>query len=604
MQAVQCPRHGFRYNGTLCACDPGFFYNLSSNSCGLLAELGSAVEQNSGVDSESTLAFPETIFSFNSIKKFTQSQAVFLEATLAMLLFWLGFCLLLRLFPLGNDGRSPWFKIRWWISRLDISFATRHWLEDQQVVKKRKTELGGTFSIASWMLFIGLFAALLYQILSKRSVEVHNVRATNGPDLAAFLNDLEFNITTISSMSCAQLRGLGTLVTGNPGFIDYRVTSLSNFANYSCLNTTKGPTITLKCNNCQLTRDILYVSWQFIDLPNNPAAAIGFQFNLTAKSHADKKHLSFVSGTLKNASNFDDKPVTFRGAFPNILKFNLCPRIYHNLRDLKLIQPLFHEFLPGSSFSEINQLQTSLENSNDGFINTTLYVNFLSSYIVEIDDQNILGPVSFLADLGGLYCTCIGIFFFFLVQCEHRIKRLRNEDSIMRKIRNRRKAQERWEKLRKYVMFTWGSSSLDDKFGTEKNMACLPAVGMESFHPGGPSHRRRLSSRIDGVSLSRKVGVPDNVQTQEFKSCSTHHAPDLEPRKPCSRNEPAISIAFWDIPISSCGSRNLFVILGQSELACEFLGQQILVALWSVCTVVADACQIIFGWSNASRNLW
>lgn len=537
MQAVRCPIHGFRYNGTLCACDPGFFYNFSSNRCGVLTELGPAVELNSGVDYDSTLAFPETIFSFDSIKKFTQSQAVFLEATLAMLLFWLGTCLILRLFPLGTDGRSPWFKIRWWISRLDVSFATRHWLEDQKVVKKRKTELGGTFSIASWILFIGLFAALLYQIISKRSVEVHNVRATNAPDLAAFLNDLEFNITTISSMSCAQLRGLGTLVTGNPGFIDYRVTPLSNFANYSCLNTTKGPTITLKCNKCQLTQDILYVTWQFIDLPNNPATAVGFQFNLTAKSHADKKHLSFVSGTLKNASNFEDVPVTFRGAVPNILKFNLFPRIFHNLRDLKLIQPLFHDFLPGSSFSEISQLQTSLENSNDGLINTTLYVNFLSSYIVEIDNQNILGPVSFLADVGGLYCTCIGIFFYFLVQCEYRIKRLRNEDSVMRKIRNRRKAQERWEKLRKYVMFTWGSSSLDDKYGTRTNVTCFPGVGMESSHPGGSSQKRRLQNRMDDISFSRKIAVPDSVHTQEVKSCSTHPAPNLEQRTSFSRNE-------------------------------------------------------------------
>ncbi|CAA2999030.1 uncharacterized protein LOC111375571 isoform X2 [Olea europaea var. sylvestris] len=540
MQAVQCPRNSFRYNGTLCACDPGFFYNFSSNSCGLLTELGPAVELNSGVDYDSTLAFPETIFSFDSIKKFTQSQAVFLEATLAMLLFWLGSCLLLRLFPLGTDGRSPWFKIRWWISRLDVSFATRHWLEDQKVVKKRKTELGGTFSIASWILFIGLFAALLYQIISKRSVEVHNVRATNAPDLAAFLNDLEFNITTISSMSCAQLRGLGTLVTGNPGFIDYRVAPLSNFANYSCLNTTKGPTITLKCNKCQLTRDILYVTWQFIDLPNNPATAVGFQFNLTAKSHGDKKHLSFVSGMLKNASDFEDVPVTFRGAVPNILKFNLFPRIFHNLHDLKLIQPLFHEFLPGSSFSEITQLQTSLENSSDGHINTTLYVNFLSSYIVEINNQNILGPVSFLADVGGLYCSCIGIFFYILVQCEYRIKRLRNEDSVMRKIRNRRKAQERWEKLRKYVMYTWGSSSLDDKDdsnGTKTNVACFPCVGMESSHPGGSSHKRRLQNRMDDISFSRKIAVPDTVRTQEVKCCSTHPAPNLEQRTSFSRNE-------------------------------------------------------------------
>ncbi|CAK9168396.1 unnamed protein product [Ilex paraguariensis] len=233
---------------------------------------------------------------------------------------------------------------------------------------------------------------LLYQIISKRSVEVHNVKATNASDLSSFINDLEFNITTISSMSCSHLRGLGTLVTGNPGFIDYRVAPLSTFVNYSCLNTTKGPTITLKCNNCQLSRDITYLSWRFVDLPNAPATAVGFQFNLTAKNHVSRKHVSFVSGTLRNGSNFDDKPTTYRGVDPNILKFNLFPRLYHNLHDLKLIQPLFHEFLPGSSFGEISQLQASLQSSIDGQINTSLCINFLSSYIVEIDNQNILGP--------------------------------------------------------------------------------------------------------------------------------------------------------------------------------------------------------------------
>ncbi|XP_011084644.1 uncharacterized protein LOC105166850 [Sesamum indicum] len=506
--AVRCPSHAFLYNGTLCACNPGYVYNFSSSSCALFAARGPAVQLSSGVDYDSTLAFPETIFSFDSIKKFTQSQAVFLEATLVMLLCWLGFCLLLRFFPLGSDGRSPWFKMRWWISRLDVSFATRHWLEDQHPVVKRKTELGGTFSIASWILFIGLFAALLYQIISKRSVEVHNVRATNAPDLASFLNDFEFNITTISSMSCSQLRGLGTLVKGDPAFNDRRVVPLSTFANYSCLNTTAGPTITLQCNNCQLIRDFAYVSWQFVDIPNNPAIAAGFQFNLTAKSHGKRKHLSFVSGTLKNASDVDDKPITFRGVVPNILKFNLFPRLYRNMHDLKLIQPLFHEFLPGSYFGEVSQLRASLENSRDGMINTTLCVNFLSSYIVEIDNQNILGPVSFLADLGGLYCISIGIFFYFLVQCEYRIKRLRKEDSIMRTIRNRRKALERWDKLRKYVRYTWGSCSLEDP-KTEPSEACCTGVMKKSLPQTGSSHRRRLRKRMDSLTFSEKVNLPN-----------------------------------------------------------------------------------------------
>ncbi|KAL3838550.1 hypothetical protein ACJIZ3_023141 [Penstemon smallii] len=566
MQAFQCPRDAFRYNGTQCACNPGFLYNSTSNTCWLFTERAPPLQLSSGVDYDSATAFPETIFSFDSIKKFTQSQAVFLEATLVMLLCWLGFCLFLRLFPLG-DGRSPWFKIRWWISRFDISFATRHWLQDQKPVMKRKTELGGAFSIASWILFIGLFAALLYQIISKRSVEVHNVRATNAPDLASFLNDLQFNITTISSMSCANLRGLGTLVTGNPAFIDHRIVPLSTFANYSCVNTTMGPTITLQCSNCQLIRDFAYVSWYFVDLPNNPATAVGFQFNLTAKNHDHKKHLSFVSGTLKNASSLDDRPVTYRGALPNILKFNLFPRIYHNLGDLKLIQPLFNEFLPGSYFGDVSQLQTSLQSSNNGLINTTLFVNFLSSYIVEIDNQNILGPapqlfleayqklvsvyytstcmhmdvlmvsVSFLADLGGLYCTSIGIFFYLLVQCEFRIKRLRNEDSIMREIRNRRKAQDRWEKLRKYVSYTWGSTLLDDNDTNETNGACCNDVIMKSLHQSGSSRKRRLVSRMDAVSFSRKVNlpsekkaVPEHFQTQEVRSCLIEPALDLTKR--------------------------------------------------------------------------
>lgn len=157
--AVRCPAHAFLYNGTLCACSPGYLYNSTGNACVLFAERSPNVKLRSGVDNESVLGFPATIFSFDSIKKLTQSQAVFLEATLAMLLIWLGFCVLLRFCPLGSDGRSPWFRIRWWISRLDISFATRHWLDDQKPVVKRKTELGGALSIASWILFIGLFAA-------------------------------------------------------------------------------------------------------------------------------------------------------------------------------------------------------------------------------------------------------------------------------------------------------------------------------------------------------------------------------------------------------------------------------------------------------------
>ncbi|TKY65369.1 monocopper oxidase protein SKU5 [Spatholobus suberectus] len=425
-----------------------------------------------------------------------------------MLLSWLLFCLFLRFTKLG-DGRNVWFNIRWWISRLDICFATRHWLDDQKVVTKRKTELGGAFSIASWILFIGLFAALLYQIISKRSIEVHNVRATNGPELASFVNDMEFNITTVSSMSCANLRNLGDLVAGNPGFIDQRVVSLLTLANHSCYNSSMGPTIVLKCKNCKLIYDHMFISWQFVDLPNNPATAVGFEFKLTSMDIA-KKHVSFVSGTLKNGSAFDDSPVTFRGKQSNILKFNLFPRVYHNLHNLKLIQPLFHEFLPGSVSRDTNELQASLESSTDGLVNTTLYINFLSDYVVEIDRENIFGPVSFLADLGGLYCISIGIFFYLLIQCEYRIKKLRNEDSIMRRIRNRRKAQEHWDKLRKYVMYTYGCPTMDDTYNSTKNETDCGGFMLHSVRGTGSSHKRRLKSRKDSINLYKKPSLPAN----------------------------------------------------------------------------------------------
>ncbi|XP_024970624.1 uncharacterized protein LOC112509739 isoform X2 [Cynara cardunculus var. scolymus] len=522
---MQCPStNSFIYNSSLCACNPGYWYNATANKCSPSIVMGpGGFVVGTGVDY--SITFPETVMSFDSIKKYTQSQGLFLGATLVLIVIWLLFCFLLRFRNLG-DGRNFWYKIRWGISRLDICFATRHWLDDQKVVKKRKTELGGALSIASCILFIGLFAALLYQIILKRTIEVHSVRAANAPDLTSFSNDMEFNITTISSMSCSNLRNLGTLLIGNPGFLDFRTAPLSTFANFSCQNTTKGPMVMLKCNNCHLIRDNFYTSWQFLDLPNMPATAVGFEFNLTARDRQHKKHMSFVSGILKNGSTNEAKFVTFRGKDPNILQFNLFPRIYRNKHDLKLIQPLFHEFLPGSSFDEINQLRDSLQSSENGLVNITLHVSFLSAYIVEVDDRNILGPVRFLADLGGLYCVSIGLFFYLLVQFEYRFKKLRHEDSVMRRIRNRRKAQERWDELRKYVIFTWGRGRLPPEDVTIAETACCSGILTKSHGNEGSSFKRRQQIGKDTISFNTKVSGTyekkcslEQVRTEEV-ACS------------------------------------------------------------------------------------
>lgn len=191
-------------------------------------------------------------------------------------------------------------------------------------------------------------------------------------------------------MSCSHLRGLDTLVSGTPG-LDFRTVRLSSYANYSCQNTSKGPTISLKCSSCQVPRESYSISWQFVDLPNDPAMAVGFEFNLTAKSHADDKRLSYVSGIVNSGGYTSSRPKTFRGRDTNIFKIHLFPQVYFKLHNLRIIQPLLHEFVPGSSFSEASELQTSLQGSSEGLINTTLYIRFLSDYIVEIDNRNVLG---------------------------------------------------------------------------------------------------------------------------------------------------------------------------------------------------------------------
>jgi hypothetical protein len=121
---MSCPSNSIVYNNTLCACPPGQLLNRTANKCTLLVA-NSIIDTDSGVNY--SVGFPITLFEFESIKKFTKSQAIFLEATLFMLISWLCFCFFLRFMKLG-DGRNHWFKLRWWISRFDVCFATRHWL--------------------------------------------------------------------------------------------------------------------------------------------------------------------------------------------------------------------------------------------------------------------------------------------------------------------------------------------------------------------------------------------------------------------------------------------------------------------------------------------
>ncbi|TVU22355.1 hypothetical protein EJB05_32045 [Eragrostis curvula] len=493
--------HMFAYNATLCACDPGYYLLAGGNgsSCvslpgGGRGGFGDWQVGSVGASRNQSLYFLAPVFSLDAIRRLTQNQAVLLWTTLAALISWFAFCAAARFAGREPARHKSIFRARFWVSRLDCIFDNNHWAEDQQILRKRKTELGGMFSVATLILLTGLVTVLIYQAINKRNVEVHRIKPANAPDLLSFVNDLEFHITTISSMSCAQAVTPSTISMGTPGFLDFRVLPLSTFLTYSCQNTSKGPSISLKCNGCRIPPRDHYVSWQFVDLPRQPAAAVGFQFNLTAKQHGDDKHMSFVSGTISSENYADDKQKTFRGQDSNVLKIQLFPQIYNNHHGLRLLQPLVQDFTQGSTLSDIRSLNTSLQDPADGVINTTLYISYLSDYVVEISKENTLGPVSVLASIGGLYAVSVAIFLCLMSQCEGRIKKLRDEDTRMLRILSKQRAQRNWDKVRKFVMYTWGPSNLDpsDRSGKWPESSMMGSL-RESFHKRRKPIRRVTS---------------------------------------------------------------------------------------------------------------
>lgn len=87
----------------------------------------------------------------------------------------------------------------------------------------------------------------------------------------------------------------------------------------------------------------------------------------------------------------------------------------------------------------------------------------------------------------------------------------------MRKVRSRRKAQDRWDKLRKYVMYTYAPNQLEEVYDM-RNDSCCTGVKMESVHRKSSSVRRRGSNRLDTISFSRKVGLPSEKRATPEKS--------------------------------------------------------------------------------------
>ena len=79
-----------------------------------------------------------------SVRLSETCEAVVLQGTLTLMSLWLALTLALRFAPL----RGKWLRARFIVSQCDLLFHSHHWVDPQKVLAKRRTELGGAFTIA------------------------------------------------------------------------------------------------------------------------------------------------------------------------------------------------------------------------------------------------------------------------------------------------------------------------------------------------------------------------------------------------------------------------------------------------------------------------
>ncbi|GJR18105.1 hypothetical protein Tco_0966632 [Tanacetum coccineum] len=116
---------------------------------------------------------------------------------------------------------------------------------------------------------------------------------------------------------------------------------------------------------------------------------------------------------------------------------------------------------------------------------------------------------------------------------EYRFKKFRHEDKVMRRIRNHRKAQDRRDKLRKYVIFTCGHSSLSPEDETIVETTCCSKIIIKSHGNEGSSRSKgKHHTRKDTtISLNTKLSRPNDkvLQKEEPRDANNRDAHRQQP---------------------------------------------------------------------------
>ncbi|GAQ83572.1 hypothetical protein KFL_001530130 [Klebsormidium nitens] len=422
------------------------------------------------------------------------AQLISFEITIILVGVWFLFCLGLRFAPLEGN----WFRLRYKISRCDVIFSKQHWFDEQKVLVKRRTEMGGALSLASLLFFLGAIVGLIWDLETQKQYTVESVMIASHQVIQGFENDLLFNLTGYGSLRCEMLQQ-PTVTTGE---IQEEVRTVSAIAagdSYTCVNNPDGVTLRVTCPNCTAGRENYLIQSEFADINGTQAYALGWAYDACAV-HKSREYKSCVSGKIAGASNGTYAPMaTLRGELPTVLSFSFYPRIFRQFDpELLLLDTQFRQYTAGTFATDNATLQPLLAAPTG--VRVALLLELAGSFVLITETQSTNGVLTFLAKAGGLYTISYWLFYFILMQFEKRIKRLRYDDKRLNSLECTRIARLRWDKVRLFVKYS--------RFGTRRKPGRRPGevvldLGDDASPRGGAGEAPRGAS--DGSGFGEKL---------------------------------------------------------------------------------------------------
>eukprot|EP00898_Chlorokybus_atmophyticus_P008228 jgi/Chlat1/8406/Chrsp80S09223 len=338
---------------------------------------------------------------------------------------------------------------RYMLSRLDRRFSKRHWIDEQRVQVKRRTELGGTYSMASYIFIVGIIGGLVLDQIVQTKIVTDQIEAADRDTLQQFVVDYSLNITVYGDIIPEQVQLLATFGDGRNDTAEF----LSAGVQFSSGLYSGLLALNFSCIGCTIFSDLILLEYNFTDAAGRPPAMVaGYDYSYCTSSTTSSKQTSCSRGTIlassngTNPSNSSQLLTTlssFRGLEPTTMNLRQVPVKYKLVGgEAKLFQVRY------STTDYGNTVETPAEVLSASGV-SRLIVNILPStdWVLTRKIVSKFAPLTFLAAVGGVYSVSMSLFNFLLKQTELRVRYFRYDDKLLNKLEKGRLALENWKKL-------------------------------------------------------------------------------------------------------------------------------------------------------------